>query len=495
LTINGAYRASPVRAGAGPSGSSPETPLDERGQDVTADQNGSLAGYGADTVALELQGGGTVQLGNVNTYSGGTTIDGATLELLAASTTPVLIPAGTAGSGAITFAPGVAGTLKIDSTGLPTNPIAGFSFSDAIDLAGVATSFTGATVDADNRLTVAPGETLQMAASDNFGGDVFQFSPDGSGGTRVTLERLPPAKQIVAGGIWDETSVWQLGIPAVSHDNVRFMNGDLAVNLTAVGGGNVFGASYPASFAKPLQIETLEFAGSGDVVNVAGSSTFEGGVGLKTGIVGGGDAATIEIGANAKLWINGDIVQSTNGIAIIDNGCEVIFTPASPGADGYDGLRSVSYNNIPGGVVLFSTFNANFSQQLVDIVGGDYLGMADRNGNPVAVTNVQMAAGVLQVAAGGNVYDLAPRLPATPQLQPILSPGPLLFFSSGTPRCRRAAPTSAARRAPRPVASRWQASPMPIRTRLPATTASQSTGATARARPGPSPPTPTAASM
>ena len=318
MTINGAYRASPVRAGAGPSGSSPETPLDERGQDVTADQNGSLAGYGADTVALELQGGGTVQLGNVNTYSGGTTIDGATLELLAASTTPVLIPAGTAGSGAITFAPGVAGTLKIDSTGLPTNPIAGFSFSDAIDLAGVATSFTGATVDADNRLTVAPGETLQMAASDNFGGDVFQFSPDGSGGTRVTLERLPPAKQIVAGGIWDETSVWQLGIPAVSHDNVRFMNGDLAVNLTAVGGGNVFGASYPASFAKPLQIETLEFAGSGDVVNVAGSSTFEGGVGLKTGIVGGGDAATIEIGANAKLWINGDIVQSTNGIAIIE---------------------------------------------------------------------------------------------------------------------------------------------------------------------------------
>jgi len=342
-------------------------------------------------------------------------------------------------------------------------------------------------------LTVAPRKSLQLAASDNFGGDFFQFSPDGGVGTSITLEHLPPAKQIVASGIWDETSVWQLGIPAISHDNVRFTNGDLAVNLTAVGGGNVFGASYPASFAKPLQIETLEFAGSGDVVNVAGSSTFEGGVGLKTGIVGGGDAATIEIGANAKLWINGDIVQSTNGIAII----EAARSSSLPRrlADGYDGLRSVSYNNIPGGVVLFSTFNANFSQQLVDIVGGDYLGMADRNGNPVAVTNVQMAAGVLQVAAGGNVYDLAPRLPATPQLQPILSPGPLLFFSSGTPRCRRAAPTSAARRAPRPVASRWQASPMPIRTRLPATTASQSTGATARARPGPSPPTPTAASM
>src|SRR5262249_30474793 len=160
-------------------------------QDVIADQNGSLAGYSTDTVALELQGGGTVQLGNANTYSGGTRIDGATLELLAASTTPVLIPAGTAGAAPLPFAPGLAGTLKIDSTGLPTNPIAGFSFSDAIDLAGVATSFTGATVDADNRLTVAPGETLQMAASDNFGGDVFQFSPDGSVGTRVTLASLP----------------------------------------------------------------------------------------------------------------------------------------------------------------------------------------------------------------------------------------------------------------------------------------------------------------
>src|SRR5262249_25557532 len=57
-------------------------------QDVIADQNGSLAGYSTDTVALELQGGGTVQLGNANTYSGGTRIDGATLELLAASTTP-----------------------------------------------------------------------------------------------------------------------------------------------------------------------------------------------------------------------------------------------------------------------------------------------------------------------------------------------------------------------------------------------------------------------
>ena len=256
-------------------------------------------------------------------------------------------------------------------------------------------------------LTVAPRKSLQLAASDNFGGDFFQFSPDGGVGTSITLEHLPPAKQIVASGIWDETSVWQLGIPAISHDNVRFTNGDLAVNLTAVGGGNVFGASYPASFAKPLQIGTLEFAGAGDAVNLAGSSTFEGGVGLKTGTIGGGDSGTINISANAKLWINGDIVQTTKAIAIIDNGGEVIFTPASTGVDGYGGLRSVSYNNTPGGVVLFSTFNTNFSQQLVDIVAGDYLGMVDRNGNPVAVTQAQMAAGVLQVAAGGNIYDFS----------------------------------------------------------------------------------------
>ena len=179
------------RIPAPPSGSSPETPLDERGQDVTADQNGSLAGYGADTVALELQGGGTVQLGNVNTYSGGTTIDGATLELLAASTTPVLIPAGTAGSGAITFAPGVAGTLKIDSTGLPTNPIAGFSFSDAIDLAGVATSFTGATVDADNRLTVAPGETGKVIGRQGRIADALRMLVDATAhqdGVKAVLE-------------------------------------------------------------------------------------------------------------------------------------------------------------------------------------------------------------------------------------------------------------------------------------------------------------------
>jgi autotransporter passenger strand-loop-strand repeat protein len=112
-----------------------------------------------------------------------TTIAGGTLELAAGAPS---------GSGTITFATVVSSqTLKIDGTSMPSNPIASFGNDpfDTIDL-------TGATFASGGSATLLSGGVVQIVENGhtydlNFtqipNGLAYVLSPDGSGGTDLTV--------------------------------------------------------------------------------------------------------------------------------------------------------------------------------------------------------------------------------------------------------------------------------------------------------------------
>ncbi len=108
-----------------------------------ADQAGSLIGSPGNG-AIQVSGAGTVVLSAPNNaYTGGTTIDGGTLQLAAA---------GAAGSGVIAFISGTAGVLGIDSAA-PQNDIVGFAPGDKIVFANAPASVSYA----NDQLTYAGG--------------------------------------------------------------------------------------------------------------------------------------------------------------------------------------------------------------------------------------------------------------------------------------------------------------------------------------------------
>lgn len=111
---------------------------------TVADMQGvGVQAVGSGTIAVS--GGGMVVLQASNTYTGGTVIDGGTLQLGAAQS---------AGSGAIVFTSGTPGVLGIDS-GAPTNTISGFAPGDTIVFAAAPASVSYS--QANHQLTYAGG--------------------------------------------------------------------------------------------------------------------------------------------------------------------------------------------------------------------------------------------------------------------------------------------------------------------------------------------------
>jgi hypothetical protein len=162
-------------------------------EDVIADQTGS-GGIGANAGAgsVVIEGVGTVKLGGANTYTGGTSLDGGTLQLASATA---------AGSGAVTFAAGANATLLLDALALPSggtysaSPIAGFDFGDTIDFAGLAYA-NGPTANLSGSvLSVTSGGVTDTLSSFAFAADVgagahLDLSADSAGGTELTLGAL-----------------------------------------------------------------------------------------------------------------------------------------------------------------------------------------------------------------------------------------------------------------------------------------------------------------
>jgi hypothetical protein len=150
--------------------------------DIIVDQTGrggTGSNAGAGTVILD--GVGTVVFYQPNAYTGGTTLDSGTLELVAGAA---------AGTGAITFG-GPAATLQIDGTTMPSNTINALAIGDVIDLRGLA-FVAGATASYDSSthiLTVTSNGisealTLTNPAIPTFGAP----TSDGFGETKVGLK-------------------------------------------------------------------------------------------------------------------------------------------------------------------------------------------------------------------------------------------------------------------------------------------------------------------
>ncbi|MGY2048071.1 S8 family serine peptidase [Methylobacterium sp. JK268] len=160
--------------------------------------------------SLVKGGEGSLTLaGADSTYSGGTLLNGGTLELAAR---------GAAGTGAISFGRG-AQTLKVDQAALGAgaghdlgNLLAGFAADgDVIDVCGIGSNAV-ARFDYPSdtlRLTDAAGGTCYatLHLTGDFGGKRFTASSDGAGGTKVALS-VPVAtvrtRAPGEGAAWDE---------------------------------------------------------------------------------------------------------------------------------------------------------------------------------------------------------------------------------------------------------------------------------------------------
>jgi Ca2+-binding RTX toxin-like protein len=137
---------------------------------------------------VEQAGSGTLVLSGHNSYGGGTEIASGTLDVVASDS---------AGTGAITFDPGVE-ALHVELTALSSNDFAnvivGFASGDTVDLAGIGLA-TGATLGPNNVLTVTGGSagpvTLHLDPGQDFTGKVFTTATDHAGGTIIGVDDAP----------------------------------------------------------------------------------------------------------------------------------------------------------------------------------------------------------------------------------------------------------------------------------------------------------------
>jgi autotransporter-associated beta strand protein len=166
----------------------------------TNGNNATLAGLIGGTGGLAKVGAGTLTLSDANSYSGGTSLDGGTLDLAAL---------GAAGTKTITFAKG-SEILKIENAALSadtfSNSINSFGVGDVIDLPGLAFA-TGATASFNNRthkLAVTSNGVTDTLTLTNPEFTKFVAISDGGGGTEIELvAHVALLTQYMAAGLHD----------------------------------------------------------------------------------------------------------------------------------------------------------------------------------------------------------------------------------------------------------------------------------------------------
>ena len=176
-----------LRIGTGGSTGTLSGAIDDEGT-LVFDRSGNLTI--SDTItgggAVIQNGPGTTLLSAQNSFSGGTTLKGGTLDVGALNG---------AGTGAITFKAGT--TLRIETAALQngdfSNTIKGFAVGDIIDLAN--SDATKIKLGANNVLTISGGTTgtvkIHLAKSESFAGDVFHLQSDGGSGLFITETEQP----------------------------------------------------------------------------------------------------------------------------------------------------------------------------------------------------------------------------------------------------------------------------------------------------------------
>ena len=157
--------------------------FDTNGFDATL--SGLISGDGAELIKIDA---GMLTLSHSNAYSGGTLLNGGTLDLAAL---------GAAGAGQITFGTG-SEILKIENAALSPvtsainnfgNPIQGIGVGDIIDLPGLTFAKTAKVSYSPNtdQLAVTSGGVTDALTVVAPHGATFAISSDGSHGTDITL--------------------------------------------------------------------------------------------------------------------------------------------------------------------------------------------------------------------------------------------------------------------------------------------------------------------
>jgi hypothetical protein len=195
---------------------------------VIADEHGSVSSD-SNMGSLTIAGLGMVDLTAANTFAGGVTLDGGTLELGANSA---------AGSGAISFAGGGV-VLELDSTltldGTFANTLTNIAIGDEIDLAGL-TYVAGATsaVASGGVLTVSNGTTSEQFTLSNAAASLFTVQNDGANGTLVTGSPIVLSGFTTDGAISDLETIAPFSAVAISDS----INGDQASATIAFAAAN-----------------------------------------------------------------------------------------------------------------------------------------------------------------------------------------------------------------------------------------------------------------
>ena len=244
-----------------------------------ADQAGSGGTGGNNTAAsIVLSGAGTVVLGAISTYTGGTKVQsGGTLDLNAGTA---------AGSGAITFGAGF-GELQIQSAAMSgnsfnSNTIGGIVAGDVIDLPGLA-FHAGATASLSGAaLNVTSGSTTQTLGAVSGSPSGFSVVQDAGSGSAVIINTFTVASladlttdlaAINIGGVdafagvnysFDFTNTFALG----STQTIDLATGS---SLGFAGVGHTTGGGYDV-VAGTLAAGAAGAIGTGAVTLAAGSS-------------------------------------------------------------------------------------------------------------------------------------------------------------------------------------------------------------------------------
>ena len=221
------------------------------GNNLLTEVSGVISGTGG---ALFKSGAGTLSLLASNTYTGGTTINGGTLDLAVA---------GAAGQGGIVFGAG-AQTLRIESGAFVGsqfgNAIHSFGAGDVIDLGGLAFA-NGATASyegSSHLLTVTSGGISKALIINNPQFISFKATNDGFGGTQVML----------LGATLTISASHDYSVDALSNiDSILFTN-------TAV--GTFAGSQFTAGVVSP-SVGITGSAGTNELfVNAPGSFSMAG---------------------------------------------------------------------------------------------------------------------------------------------------------------------------------------------------------------------------
>lgn len=324
------------------------TPIDLEGTSSLTIEGAGLTGAGS----LVVGGAGSVTLDSVNSFGGGVTLQGGSLELAAGASI---------GSGDIDLTgPNV--TLKLDGAILPSNTILGFGIGDTIDFAGLNVTSALETSGNVMVLQLANGGTaaLQLPGVDRL--PVVQS--DGNGGTDL---ELVPSNTFEVGS--------QAGLAAaIQTIGTGTAGGQYTIDLTT---NITLSADRPAIFLAAGS-DDLTFLGNGYTIDGAntyrglmvlgyGTATLQdltiqnavarGGNGGSGRLAGGGGAGMgggLFIGSGADIRQSEDIVSSVGrsyaGPSVTLDNVQLLDDSAIGGAGGNGNPSAGQYSSGGGGL-------------------------------------------------------------------------------------------------------------------------------------------------